>query len=172
MQQEATFLTLAEVSIAFAGFASIAVLFRRRAAGRWAPEDALRFQIMIISSLSALFFSLFPLALGAYSISESAVWAWSSGLLLLAFAAAVGGGLPRFAKLVREARANLALAVISLVLIVGAVVLQALNVLSIGFSREPAPYLTGVVLLVLFCCIEFVRLVAIRPGETEDGSEP
>jgi hypothetical protein len=172
MQQEETLLTLAEVSIAFAGFASIAVHFRRRATGLWTPEDAFRFQVMIISSLSALFFSLFPLALGAYSISESAVWAWSSGLLLLAFTAAVGRGLPKVAKLVREARASLALAVISQVLIVGAVVLQVLNVLSLGFSREPAPYLTGVVLLVLFCCIEFVRLVAIRPGETDDRSEP
>ena len=172
MQQEDTLLTLAEVSIAFAGFASIAIHFRRRATGLWSPEDAFRFQIMITFSLSALLFSLFPLALGAYSISESAVWAWSSGLLLLAFTAAVGGALPRVAKLVRAGRASPSLAVISFVLIVGTVILQALNVLSLGFSREPAPYLTGIVLLVVFCCIEFVRLIAIRPGETDDNPEP
>ena len=52
-----------EISVGFAGFASIVVVFRRRSAGTWESADAFRFGAMLRASLLPAFFSMLPLPL-------------------------------------------------------------------------------------------------------------
>ena len=152
---------MAEVSVAFAGFASITVLFRGRSAGEWEFADVLRYGAMLRGSLCACFFSLLPVVLFRAGLSET--WTWSlTSVGLLAYGAAMSRV---FVFLVRVgARANAE--IIRNAIAAGLnVVFQLLNLLSFGFHREAAPVLLGVGLLLANAGANFYRLVLIKPPE-------
>jgi hypothetical protein len=77
-------LTTAEVSIAFAGFASLVTLLGRRGAGQNLLLDVARLRGMILISLLALAFSLFPFLPYALGAPPQLVWRISSGVFFLA----------------------------------------------------------------------------------------
>jgi hypothetical protein len=80
-------LTTAEVSIAFAGFASLITLLGRRSAEHTLLLDVARLRGMILCSLLALAFSLLPFLPYALGAHPQVVWRISSGLLFLAASA-------------------------------------------------------------------------------------
>ena len=65
---EEILLTFAEIAAAFAGFASIVVIFRRREQIESDPELRIGFQSMLLSALFVVFFSLLPLVLDRFWI--------------------------------------------------------------------------------------------------------
>lgn len=83
MQHSDLLLTTAEVSIAFAGFASLVSLLGRRRGEQTLLLDVARLRGMIFSSLLALAFSLFPFLPHALGASTEAVWRISSGIFFL-----------------------------------------------------------------------------------------
>ena len=84
MEHSDLLLTTAEVSIAFAGFASLVTLLGRRSAGQTLLLDVARLRGMILISLVALAGSLFPFLPYALGASSEAVWRISSGVFFLA----------------------------------------------------------------------------------------
>jgi hypothetical protein len=94
MQDTEIFLTLAEVSVAFAGFASIAVLFRRRDRGAWEPADAFRYRSMLANSLFSCGFAFLPLILSRFELSDRVLWSLCSALLFIYYAWRVATNLP------------------------------------------------------------------------------
>ena len=152
---------MAEVSVAFAGFASITVLFRGRSAGEWAFADVLRYGAMLRGSLCACLFSLFPVLLLQAGVSEPWTWSLTSvGLLVYGaltsrvFVFLYRGGARATAEIVRNAIAT------------GLnVSFQLLNLLGLGFHREAAPVLVGVGLLLANAGANFYRLVVVSPPE-------
>ena len=81
-------LSVAEISVAFAGFAGIITAVTGRTGGGWDPANLTRFRLMIYSSLSAVVACLMPYVF--LLNSEEVDWGWSIGLLgifLLAFSA-------------------------------------------------------------------------------------
>ncbi len=170
MEHADTLLTLAEVSIAFAGFTSVVVIFRRREAG-WLPSDAFRFQAMLVVSLSCLLFSVLPVVLHSYGVREDALWGGTSAAMALALAGGLVASRPFLRELAERPdwSSNL-----SRILSFGQVIvltLLVLNAVSLGFRREPGPYLTGLLWMLLLCSNYFVRLVAIRWVEISEGDE-
>ncbi len=160
-------LTIAEISIAFAGSTSIAVLFRRRS-GRWSPQDAFRFQAMLATSFGALLFSVLPIVVHSYGVTESASWGISSVALLVAIA--VGGYLSGRAVHSLAEQPDFSL-LITLTTWVGgflAGMLLALNILSVAFHREQGPYLTALLWLLPLSSIQFIRLVRVRADDIVD----
>ena len=73
---------LAELGIAFAGFLAVFLIFARRE-GRFSPADSLRVRSIIVSSLSAVFLALLPLALNLYGLEGIALWRDAPGLRLV-----------------------------------------------------------------------------------------
>jgi hypothetical protein len=156
---------MAEVSVAFAGFASITVLFRGRNAGEWTIPDRLRYGAMLRGSLCACLFSLFPVVLFQAGVSESWVWSLTSICML-----AYGIVMSRvFVFLIRVgARANIEIA--RNVTAAGLTIsLQLLNLVGIGFHREAAPVLLGVGVLLANAGANFYRLVVV--SQSEPGSQ-
>jgi hypothetical protein len=168
-------LVMAELSLGFAGFASVVVTFRRRDSEPWKAPDAFAYRGMLRSSLFACFFALLPFPIGAFGATDRADWALSSGALaiyvaftirvLVAFVRVVGlpSGLRRY--------------FISICIGYAAcLVLQLLNAVDVGFHREFPPYLLGVSWLLGVAGINFFRLVSIpeprrrRRAETRDGN--
>jgi hypothetical protein len=159
---------MAEVSVAFAGFASITVLFRGRSAGEWAFADVLRYRAMLRGSLYACLFSLFPIVLLQAGVPEPWTWSLTSACLLV-----YGLALSRvFVFLIRSgARLNAEIA--RNVIATGLnVAFQLLNLLDLGFHREAAPVLLGVGLLLANAGANFYRLVVISPPEPRPPNVP
>ena len=78
-----TLLTLAEVSVAMAGFSSIVVMFKRRESETWRKADADRFNGMILHSMLAVAFSFLPFTFTLLAVSESYSFQFCSGLLAI-----------------------------------------------------------------------------------------
>lgn len=150
---------MAEVSVAFAGFASITVLFRGRSEGEWTIPDKLRYGAMLRGSLCACLFSLFPVVLLRAGVSEPWTWSLSSvGLIVY------GGVVSRVFVFLFRIGARPNLEILRNVTVSGlTVALQLLNLLGIGFHREAAPVLLGVGLLLTNAGMNFYRLVVLSP---------
>ena len=76
-----TFQTLAEVSVAMAGFSSIVVFFKRRETDIWQKSDADRFHGMILHSMLAVLFAFLPSAFANFDIDTETTFRWCSSLL-------------------------------------------------------------------------------------------
>ena len=73
--------TIAEIAAAFAGFASVVVIFRRR--GNVHTDEATRvtFQSMLLGSLFVVFFSLLPLILDQLLVGPELAYFYAAALL-------------------------------------------------------------------------------------------
>ena len=97
-----TFLTIAEIAVAFAGFASIVTVLGQNS-DRNPLARTLRWPLrgMIACSLVVMIGALLPTAIGWYGAADATVWRWSSGgLAVLSFLLFFGG--LRDGQLVRE----------------------------------------------------------------------
>jgi hypothetical protein len=152
---------MAEVSVAFAGFASITVLFRGRSAGEWQFADVLRYGAMLRGSLCACLFSLLPVVLSQAGLSEP--WTWSAtsvGLLIY------GAVRSRIFALLFRVNARPTPEILRNAFAIGLIIsFQLLNLLGLGFNREAAPVLLGVGLLLANSGANFYRLVVVNPPE-------
>jgi hypothetical protein len=159
--------TIAEVSIAFAGFTSVVAVLGRRATGDWAEIDRFRLSQMLSSSLATLLLSLLPLILAHLHLSERATWGWASVVLAMYLIFAAVSGPRRIRGLPSQERPQIIRPLAgAMVVVAGAIVaFLVLNVAGIFFQREPGPYLLGLYFLLAFSAFQFTRLLlVIRPG--------
>lgn len=157
-----TLYALAEIAIAMAGFAAIVVIFKRRSSGGWAVADADRFNGMLLHAMAAGLFCILPPFLSVFTADASVVWAIASSFAAVQILAHAGVilTLPSSSRPVR----------IALVLPLGMVVLQALNVFEIYFAREFRPYLGAVLWHMFQAGLLFVMLVFVRREDTEGAN--
>ena len=165
MQDKDVLLTLGEIAVAFAGFASIAILFRRPDRDAWEPEFALRYRGMLASSLFACVFAFLPLILGRFDLSSLALWSSCSALLLTYCTYRMAANVPASVRIFAQRGERLPQDY-SVSIAIGAlvVILQLGNIIGMPFGRGPAPYLAGVALLVAIAGTNFFALVTVpRP---------
>lgn len=70
--------TVAEVSVALAGFTGVVAVLGNRRKHDWTPEERLQLRTLVETSLTALFASFAPSVLSLALQSESAVWRGSN----------------------------------------------------------------------------------------------
>lgn len=160
MEGESIFLTIAEISVAFAGFSGVVVVMGRRSAGDWRTGETLRFWQMIEVSLTALVFSLLPIVFHHIGLPVAYTWASCSGMLALVSGIQMGRAVWRTKKAARTDK-SISLSFTTLFFLVGIVVVLLLigNTLGIGFKRTLAPYLIGVFWQLCLGCVLFWRLL-------------
>ncbi len=170
MQASELLLTIANVSVAFAGFTGIVAVFGRRADGEWRRGDILRFWQMIEISLLTLIFSLVPFVFHHMGLEETTVWAASSGMLALAsaiqMARAAIGTLWAFGS-----DPSLSLVFSGGFVLIGVIVILVLiaNAYGFIFRQEAAPYVVAIFWEMCLASILFWRLlkcsgIPYRPG--------
>lgn len=76
-------LNIAEISVAFAGFAALVSVLRQRGTRADALHDILRLRIVISTSMVVVVASLIPVGLASFQLSERLVWGISAGTLLV-----------------------------------------------------------------------------------------
>jgi len=162
-------LTIAELAVAFAGFASVVVLFQHRDPRQWPPAVVVRLRTMIESSLATLFSALFPLILYHFGLSGGMLWTACSLLLALSLAATS-------AVIWRRSRGPLArgdlsrpfsATVFAITVLVFVVLL--LNAGEVLFHQSFGPYLLGVSWHLVFASLMFLRVVMVPADPSSSG---
>lgn len=161
MSEFETLFVLAQIAVALAGFSAIVVTFKRRESGKWVHADADFFNGMVLHSVWALLFCIFPSFVNVFTANSSLVWSVAGALLgiqVLSHATVISF-LPSTTRFVGVFTVAGALFV---------VVLQALNIIGIAFEGEFGPYLVGVLWHLAHASLLFTWLIFIRRADVED----
>jgi len=156
-----TLLGVASVATAISGFSGVVAVFGGRAEGKWSAADRFRTTNMLILSLGACLLSFVPLLEELFRVPDRTIWMTSSSLLV-AFCAAYF--VYTMIKLqnpdLRRPGALIAWVRIVYFICLGlAIVLQTLNVAGALVERDAAPYITGLIFLLILAGLQFAFLV-------------
>jgi hypothetical protein len=145
-----------------AGFSAIVVLFKRRESGQWLPEDADRFNGMVLHAMAAAIFCFLPAIVEAATGPGPDLWLVCSALL--------GAQITVHAAIVMRLKST---STPARALVAGgafvAAGLQVLNVVGVGASRGFTPYLIGLQRHLLQAGVLFVLLIWVRDEDIEGG---
>ena len=163
MVESEILLTIAEVAIAFAGFASLVAVLGQRSSHDDPRVLGTRMRGMILFSLLAVAFSLLPFILYRFELAESSMWRLSSGLFLLGFFS-VGVWLVRAVKRLSDldVPALPVAPVIRVVLFVSVTtgtILLALNTVVVAPRLMPAVYLVSLGVCLFLSGLPFSLIV-------------
>ena len=151
--------TVAEVAVAFAGFASIVGILGRRPTDSPDQLVALRLRIMLLHGLVVVAFSLVPHLLHSYGIQGEAVWRASSGLWLIV-SAIVGVSLAlRVRALLSASDYRDRPGMIAIGVFFVDTVLSLANVLGLTEQIAAAVYLTALALRLFLSGLAFSSVV-------------
>jgi len=81
VELEKLFIALAEIGVVIAGFSGVVAVFGARSEGKWTPDDRLRLALLLVCSMTVVFFSLLPFVLAALHVPTAMVWRAGSGVL-------------------------------------------------------------------------------------------
>jgi len=164
VEGESILQTIAEISVAFAGFTGVVAAFGRGGAAPWTAGDRLRFRVMLGTSLAALSFAILPLIFYYLGVRGASVWSLSSFLLGIYLL----GSAVFDVRVFQRGRVDRAasdppspvVATVVAVLSIGMTLVQFLNALGILFQRTFGAYLLGLSVLLALSSLMFVRLLS------------
>jgi hypothetical protein len=169
MEAEGTLAVVAEISIAFTGFAGIVGAL---AGAKLRPAQLhvwLPFWLMIEGGLGTLFAALFPMLPHYLGLPDRHVWSASSGFVVILIVCHIAFMSPRFIRASRDPTwvrvPALQIAGRSILLI--ALVSQLLNALGVGLPQSAGGFLIGLYFLLLMSGLNFTYLVFVllRPED-------
>lgn len=152
--------TIAEIAIAFAGFASVVVVFRQGRSIHTDYETRVTFQSMLLGALFVVFFSLLPMVLAHLMGSASKAYVISACLLMLYICAAFIWALVQAGGTIGVGTMPYLAATL---LIVGT---QAAGLLGLG--SLPGLYLAGLFVLLTISGFAFYSLITFSGSKDED----
>ena len=161
----APLLQIAALSVAFAGFAGLASVFRERADQSDIKVDAGRLTNMLVTSLSTTMLALIPLVPDALRVSEMTVWRISGLLALLSFIALIPGALMRTKRMARYEGFSIRANVLNFSLTGSAAAAFTCSGFGLPAVNPGASYLCGLIVLMLVTSILFFRVIVslLRP---------
>ena len=172
MEGSDVLIVIAEVSVAFAGFAGIVAVFRQRDLEEWAPVDAARFRFMVECSLATILFALLPFVFHHLGASPTATWSACSALMAAAVVCLLVIASLRMRR-VRSQTSGFNTALLRF-LQAGSLLMLALlvlNSLRIGFTGEFGPYLAALAWLLVASGVNFFRLLLFGVGRGHSSRE-
>ena len=162
-------LVIAQLSVAFAGFASLASALSNRNQGDETRVDAGRLINMLIISLSTTMLALVPFIPMLFGLSEAMVWRSSALTAFATVAIFAPGAVVRTKRMKRYAGFSSRLNILN----VGLATIAAAGFICSAFGlpavKPSASYVAGLVALLLVCAIVFFRVIAslLRPHAPE-----
>jgi hypothetical protein len=161
MAEENLLLTIAEVSIGFAGFAGIVSLFGRRARGSWSPADRLRFNSLVRHALLSLFAAFLPLAIHYVDPGHGSPWRLSSTVFGVVFLLLFRAGCRRIPEVRAsgDSEANVRGAWVLLAAFLVLALGLFLNAIGVVFHGVAGPYLVALFFTLVLAGVFFARLL-------------
>lgn len=160
--------TVAEISIAFAGFSGLIVAFRRHR-GPLTPVERFRLQILLALAFGAMLLSFVPELLAEAGLAAARVWVTASAVLggwAVVFLAWWSWRSRRVSRQVPEIFNWFAFSRMA-VGHVAVIVLQALVVIGVVRDHAPAAYLAGLIWLLLHAAHQFARMLFVQPRDLD-----
>ncbi len=169
MENSDFLLTIAEIAVAFAGFASLVTALTERSDGEHPMVQATRFRGMVILSLTVVAFSLVPFVPLRLGASSAMSWRITSGLFLLATFGCMWRGAREMAAGRAAGVPNRPNAVLRSVVTFGGICVSAVllgaNALGLFPSEiSPGVYIVALLLFLLSAGVLFVALLFSRLG--------
>lgn len=173
MPQADVLLTIAEVAVAFAGFASLLGLLGQRSSRDDPRVLGARMRAMIFFSLGAVAFAMLPLILASYGLTEATVWRTGSVLLLAAFIGIawwVARMMPALRRSVGQRQRLVRFYAVVLIVSIGVGICVALlNSLGLLSTLAAAIYLTALGIMLFLAGFAFLLIVfSFLPRPDED----
>ena len=155
--------TIAEISIAFAGFSGLIVAFRKRP-GPLTSVHKFRLRVLLALAFGALFLSFLPESLRAFGAGEAAVWIASSTVFVLYSVIFNAWWVVNSVRTAREAPEIFDWWAYARMAAGHAVVVgvQVFVLLSGRSDLVPAAFLVGLIWLLLHAAQQFCRLLFVR----------
>lgn len=158
MGEAETLSTIAEVSVAFAGFSGVVAAFGRRDPREWPFAERSRFRALIETSIAGALLALFPLALVTTPMSPAFVW-HSSSLALVAYVVLSAFVTYRKSRLAtRGERSEISSSLLGAVALCD-VLIVALNVFNLVVAGTAWPFVLGLLMLVGQAAFFFARML-------------
>jgi hypothetical protein len=181
MEAEGTTQVIAEIAVAFIGFAGIVGALAR---GQLRPDRRhtwLGFWTMIEFGLAMLLAALLPALLYHLGSESTQIWRISSSVFAVFLMAHLSLVTPRYVRARRGVRWPIGIHVLDIalfILLLMAFVSQILNAMGIAFTTPVGGFLIGLYLLLVLSGFNFALLVYLlllpelemSPGHSEDAS--
>jgi len=135
-------LTVAEVSVAFAGFASLITVLAKQNASDWSEGNVVRFYTMIFHSLFSTLFALLPFSFLAFEIDPLTAWKYSGAVLGGYLSLNLIFGMPHTARLAKTGELSIYAVAFTQTLMVGCLLVQFLSLLGV-LVQVTEPILSG-----------------------------
>lgn len=174
MEEAAQLLTLTQVAVAVAGFAGIIGTFQFKDGERIRRGDAIGIAVVVNTGLMSAFYSILPLLLSNFGLSDSTVWTISSVMacfIYVYFSIDIALRLKKFKTF--KFYNKLVIFILFLIGLV-VIVINFLNALNIVFIREFGPFYISLIYSLGLVCYMFSRLLlrpiwrTVRSQEAED----
>ena len=156
-------LTLAEISVAFAGFSGVVAVFGRRDPGTWSFADRVRFFMLVHASLSSLLLCIVPFGLLALNVAEASVWRSLSALIVLNIIVVGFLFIRRFLAASSSERAEFTLIVFPVFFAILAAVL-VLNIYNVAVGATFGRFLVTLIFLLAYSSFLFARMLVSAFG--------
>ena len=161
MEAEPILGVYAQLSVVIVGLSGIAGVIGHRATGNWLIADYYRFWTMMASGFLLLFQAILPIILHHFSLTQLAVWGWSSAAIALLVCGQFYWRLANFKQARADPKFNLFFWWVGTTLQISAATILILNAASLGFKGTFAPYLLAMSLILAQSCLAFVRLLIV-----------
>lgn len=174
MEESSILLTLTQVTVAFVGFASIVATFRLRDEFTIKKNDAIDLELIVNTGLMGAFFSILPLTLSSFGLSDATVWALCSGIMSINYLGFMYylSRKVRISKFKRKKSKIIVFIYFSIGFMVFA--LNVINAFNILFHREFGPFLIALIYPLCMVGYMFTRLLflpiwrALKNQRSED----
>lgn len=154
--------TFAQIAVAFAGLSALALVVVQLAGVKWQAQMTTGFWLLITWSMGAIIFSLLPLLLLQFAISEDQTISFCSIVMGLFILFVISGALRRDTRILRQ-RIGAKPPVKTMIFVGVAATLSSivmvLNGLSLLLGHRAAWYLAGVFELLLFAIVPLAHLL-------------
>lgn len=162
MERSDLLLTLAEIAIAFAGFASIAAVLGRERSRDDPRFDAWRLRNVLEASLAVGLFAVFPFIPHAFALGEDAAWRLSALAFLLWNVAGVFMSVRRARALQQQGTDTGSLGYLLLFVAIELSIDLPLLAVALGLLPQVASavYLVALILSLVQAGLFFIRLVS------------
>lgn len=158
--------TIAEISIAFAGFSGLVVALRREP-GPLTNIQKYRLQVLLILAFGALFLSLLPELLHDFGASAERVWIYSSTILSLYSVVFVAFWLGKSRKLMRTVPEIFNRFALSRMTAGHSIIvlLQLASIFLLLGDKRAGAYIAGLIWYLLHSAQQFARMLFIQPKD-------
>ena len=160
MQGEGPLLTIAEVSVALAGFSSVVIALRGSGPNAWSAQDRFGLGNVLAASVGSLFGSLLPFPIAYLGCSSDVVWGVTNavvGVIVLGAVLVLGNAVARAEIPPRTPKIFWAFVGSGLVV----AVLLLLSAFDVGLPRGPSVLLIGLIWALLAAFAQLATFVLV-----------